>query len=229
MSTQGGQVLLMWDLFLRWAISTMGISHLSAMTLLFRSSPRSRFHAGKKRCSLSKTLRDEKKGISMGDDIKNRTFEAPRPALSTATNLQNPKASLETSKGYVKPLLAELIGTFAFVFIGAGSIITNTLTHRAIGTLGIALAYGLALSIMITIFAATSGGHLNPAVTIAMVVTRRIAPLLGLLYIVAQLVGATLAGLLLRAVFPLAVWQAASGRMTSSTGSGRSSAPSSQP
>src|SRR5437899_9526825 len=145
----------------------------------------------------------------MSDNITNRTLEAPRPALSTATNLQHPKASLETSKSYVKPLIAELIGTFAFVFIGAGSIITNTLTHGAIGTLGIALAHGLALSIMITVFAATSGGHINPAVTVGMLVTRRIAPLLGLLYIVAQLVGATLAGLLLRVVFPQAVWQAA--------------------
>src|SRR3989442_556102 len=145
----------------------------------------------------------------MSDDIKNRTLEAPRPALSTATNLQSPKVSEETSKGYVKPLIAELIGTFAFVFIGAGSIITNTLTHGAIGTLGIALAHGLALSIMITVFAATSGGHLNPAVTIGMLVTRRIAPLLGILYIVAQLVGATLAGLLLQAIYPQAVWQAA--------------------
>jgi MIP family channel proteins len=62
---------------------------------------------------------------------------------------------------------------------------------------------------MISVFAATSGGHINPAVTIAMLVTRRIAPLLGLLYIVAQPVGATLAGLLLRAIFPFAVWQAA--------------------
>ena len=145
----------------------------------------------------------------MSDNITNRTLEAPRPALSTATNLLHPKASEETSKSYVKPLIAELIGTFAFVFIGAGSIITNTLTHGAIGTLGIALAHGLALSITITIFAATSGGHLNPAVTIGMVVTRRIAPLLGLLYIVAQLVGATLAGLLLQAVFPQVAWQAA--------------------
>ncbi len=145
----------------------------------------------------------------MSDDIKNRTLEAPRPALSTATNLQHPKASEETSKGYVKPLIAELIGTFSFVFIGAGSIIANTLTHGALGLVGIALAHGLALSIMITAFAATSGGHINPAVTIAMLVTRRIAPLLGLLYIVAQLVGATLAGLLLRAVFPQVVQLAA--------------------
>src|SRR5436305_5658278 len=156
-----------------------------------------------------KDLKDEKKGIIMSDDVKNRTLEAPRPALSTATNLQHPKASEETSKSYVKPLIAELIGTFAFVFIGAGSIISNVLTHGALGLLGIALAHGLALSIMITIFAATSGGHINPAVTIGFLVTRRIAPLLGILYIVAQLVGATLAGLLLRAVFPQAVWQAA--------------------
>src|SRR5713226_5475947 len=146
-----------------------------------------------------------------GNEQRNRTLGAPRTALSTATNLQNQTTSPseEKSKGYMKPLIAELIGTFAFVFIGAGSIITNTLTHGALGTLGIALAHGLALSIMITAFAATSGGHINPAVTIGFLVTRRIAPLLGLLYIVAQLVGATLAGLLLRVIYPQALWQAA--------------------
>src|SRR5438067_13741104 len=145
----------------------------------------------------------------MSDDIKNRTLEAPRPALSTATNLQHPKASEETSKSYVKPVIAELIGTFAFVFIGAGSIIANVLTHGALGLLGIALAHGLALAVLITVFAATSGGHINPAVNIGFLVTRRIAPLLGLLYIVAQLVAATLSGLLLHAIYPQAVWQAA--------------------
>ena len=145
----------------------------------------------------------------MSDTLRNRTLEQEQVADSTAPNLQKQPVSEEASKGYVKPLIAELIGTFAFVFIGAGSIITNTLTHGAIGLLGIALAHGLALSIMITVFAATSGGHINPAVTVAMLVTRRIAPLLGLLYIVAQLVGATLAGLLLQAIYPQVVWQAA--------------------
>ncbi|HKF37364.1 MAG TPA: aquaporin [Ktedonobacteraceae bacterium] len=52
--------------------------------------------------------------------------------------------------------------------------------------MGIAFALGLGLAIAITIFAATSGGRINPAVTVAFLVTRRIAPLLGLLYIVAQ-------------------------------------------
>jgi glycerol uptake facilitator-like aquaporin len=109
----------------------------------------------------------------------------------------------------IKSVVAELVGSFAFIFLGAGSIITNTLTHGSIGLLGIAFAHGLALSIMITIFGATSGGHLNPAVTIGFLVTRRIAPFLGMLYIIAQLVGGTLAGLLLRVIFPRTVWLAA--------------------
>jgi MIP family channel proteins len=119
------------------------------------------------------------------------------------------QARSKLSEQYVKPVVAEFIGTFAFVFIGAGSIITNTLTNGTVGLVGIAFAHGLALAIMITVFAATSGGHINPAVTVGFLVTRRIAPLLGLLYIVAQLVGATLAGLLLRVIYPQAVWQAA--------------------
>jgi MIP family channel proteins len=140
-----------------------------------------------------------------------RTQEAQDTDRLTAIDLQNQTASPseKMSKDYVRPLIAELIGTFAFVFIGAGSIVTNTLTHGTVGLVGIAFALGLSLAIMITIFAATSGGHINPAVTIAFLVTRRIAPLLGILYIVAQLVGATLAGLLLRAIFPQPVWQAA--------------------
>jgi len=147
------------------------------------------------------------------NEQRNRTLEATPPALSTATNYQDQTTSSseekEISKSYAMPLIAELIGTFVFVFIGAGSIITNTLTHGAIGLVGIALAHGLALAIVITIFAATSGGHINPAVTIGFMITRRIAPLLGILYIVAQLVGATLAGLLLRAIYPQAIGLAA--------------------
>lgn len=110
---------------------------------------------------------------------------------------------------YVKPAAAELIGTFSFVFIGAGSAVANTMTHNSIGIVGVAIAHGLALAIMITIFMATSGGHINPAVTAGFIATNRISPAKGLLYIVAQLIGATLAALALRVIFPPAVWQAA--------------------
>ena len=154
----------------------------------------------------------------MSEEIRNeqakRIVESPgdtgpimKPQLDQAISAN--QARSEFSEHYVKPVVAELVGTFSFVFIGAGSVITNTLTNGAVGLVGIAFALGLGLAIMVTIFAATSGGHINPAVTVAFLVTRRIAPLPGLLYIVAQLVGATLAGLLLRTMYPQAVWQAA--------------------
>jgi MIP family channel proteins len=110
---------------------------------------------------------------------------------------------------YAVPVLAELVGTFIFVFIGAGSIIMDKFVPGTFGLLGVALAHGLALSIVITIFGAASGGHINPAVTIGFIATRRIVRFVGILYILAQLVGATLAGFMLQAIFPQDTWQAA--------------------
>src|ERR1700726_976256 len=146
------------------------------------------------RRSMRKTIRDDKKGITMSEEIRNeqaneqvnRDLESPVHTGPIMTPRQDQaisanRATSKPSKQYVKPVVAELIGTFAFVFIGAGSIITNTLTHGTVGLVGIAFAHGLALAIMITIFAATSGGHINPAVTVGFLVTRRIEPLLGLL------------------------------------------------
>jgi MIP family channel proteins len=108
---------------------------------------------------------------------------------------------------YIQPAVAELVGTFAFFFIGAGSIVTDTYSHGGVGLIGIALAHGLILAIMISIFGATSGGHLNPAVTIGFLVTRRITPTLAAIYIAAQLVGGILAGLALRVIFQESVWK----------------------
>ncbi|HZS89622.1 MAG TPA: MIP/aquaporin family protein [Chloroflexota bacterium] len=106
----------------------------------------------------------------------------------------------------VKPIVAELVGTFVFFFIGAGAIVTDSKYHN-VGLIGIALAHGLALSIMISAFGATSGGHFNPAVTASFLVTRRIKIDTAIYYILAQLVGGTLAGLALRAVFPESIWR----------------------
>jgi MIP family channel proteins len=161
---------------------------------------------------MRKTFRDDKKGINMSEEMRNEQASRIRESPADTGPIVTPReaqARSKLSEQYVKPVVAELIGTFGFVFIGAGSIITNTYSRGQVGLIGIAFALGLGLAIMITVFAGTSGGHINPAVTIGFLVTRRITPLLGLLYIVAQLVGATLAGLLFRAIYPGAVWQAA--------------------
>jgi MIP family channel proteins len=101
----------------------------------------------------------------------------------------------------VRAPLAELVGTFAFFFIGAGAICTDAYTRGGVGLVGIALAHGLILSIMISSLGAISGGHFNPAVTIAFLVAGRIPAAQAVAYVVAQLVGGTIAGLLLRAIF----------------------------
>src|SRR3954451_25447929 len=91
--------------------------------------------------------------------------------------------------------LAEAIGTCFLCFVGVSAICTNTLVGAAgSGLLGVALAHGLALSIAISALGKVSGGHFNPAVSITMVATRQMPPQAGVVYVVSQLLGATLAG-----------------------------------
>ncbi|GER90311.1 hypothetical protein KDW_44730 [Dictyobacter vulcani] len=113
------------------------------------------------------------------------------------------------SRKAISAVVAELIGCFLFIFIGAGSIIANTWSQGAVGLIGIAAAHGLALGVLITIFGVTSGGHFNPAVTISLLVARRITFVLAIFYVLAQLAGAILGALMLRLVFPEHVWKAA--------------------
>jgi MIP family channel proteins len=75
------------------------------------------------------------------------------------------------------------------------------------GLLGIAVAHGLALAVMISAFGATSGGHLNPAVTFGFLVTGRHSLGASLRYWGAQLAGAVLASYLLAACFPRPIWE----------------------
>jgi len=98
-------------------------------------------------------------------------------------------------------LSCEFIGTFALTFIGAGAILTTTWTGGQPGLVGIAIAHGLALAIAVSATMNISGGHINPAVTAAMIVTGRIKPGAGIAYIVAQCAGATVAGWLLLMIF----------------------------
>jgi len=106
-----------------------------------------------------------------------------------------------------KECVAELIGTFALCFIGAGAICTDALTKGQVGLIGIAMAHGLVLSIAVSSTMAISGGQLNPAVTLALYATGRIKQWEQVAQlIVSQLVGGALAGFFLTWIFPKAVW-----------------------
>jgi len=96
---------------------------------------------------------------------------------------------------------AEFIGIFALTFVGGASIMVSQQTHNANGLLVAALAHGTILAIMVSATMRISG-HLNPAVTLGFLVTRRIEPMMAAIYIVAQLLGAVLAAYALKAIFP---------------------------
>jgi MIP family channel proteins len=106
-----------------------------------------------------------------------------------------------------KPCVAELIGTFGLCFIGAGAICADALPGGKIGLLGVAVAHGLVLSIMVSATGHLSGGHLNPAVTAAFLATQRMKWEQALQYLASQLVGACLAGFALKQIFAQAVWR----------------------
>src|SRR5438045_9151506 len=94
----------------------------------------------------------------------------------------------------LRPCLAEFLGTFYLCFAGSAAILSSApWVGGTSGLLGIALAHGLALSIAVNVFGGESGAHFNPAVTSGFLVTGRIAPGLGVAYVIAQLAGATTA------------------------------------
>ncbi len=97
----------------------------------------------------------------------------------------------------------ELLGTFALVVIGVGTIMAVGPQADA-GTLEVAFAHGLVIAVMITAVGHISGGYFNPAITFGFMLTRRISVLLGLFYVIAQFAGGVLAALLLRWIFPAA-------------------------
>ena len=109
-------------------------------------------------------------------------------------------------KSIPQQALAELIGTMALVFIGAGSVAILT-GQGAAGLVGIALAHGLVLAIMVTNFGHISGGHFNPAVTIGAWVVAKIETGRALVYILAQLAGAAAGAGLLRYVLTEQIWK----------------------
>ncbi len=105
-----------------------------------------------------------------------------------------------------KRSIAEALGTFALCFIGAGAICTNQWTNGAVGLLGIAMAHGVVLSVMISALGHISGGHFNPAVTVGVLTGRKIDVNTAAVYVIAQLIGAAAAGYLLKAIVPVSVW-----------------------
>lgn len=102
----------------------------------------------------------------------------------------------------VRRAAAEAIGVFALVFAGCGAIVTEAEHPGSLGAVGIALVFGLVVMAMVYATGHLSGAHLNPAVTVAFVLSRHFPGREALAYVAAQLLGALAAAALLAAIWP---------------------------
>jgi aquaporin NIP len=109
---------------------------------------------------------------------------------------RNPRPDL------VRRALAEGLAAFALVFAGCGAIVADAERGGSLGTVGIALVFGLVIMVMIYATGHLSGAHINPAVTMAFTLTRHFPGREAAAYVAAQLAGATAGALLLLAVWP---------------------------
>ncbi|WP_446225008.1 aquaporin [Nocardia sp. IBHARD005] len=96
-----------------------------------------------------------------------------------------------------KKWVAEGLGTFILVICGVGTMV---LAGDRVGALGIAFAFGLSLLFLVYAIGPISGCHVNPAVTLGHLLLGRISAMGAVAYVIAQLVGAFLAGLVLFAL-----------------------------
>src|SRR5262245_8329301 len=107
-------------------------------------------------------------------------------------------------KNLMRAYTAELIGTFALVFLGAGAVCVNSMTEQPDmrpGLTGIALAHGLAYAVALSVTLHISGGFLNPAVTLMLWSFNRLDTVRMVWYVGAQMLGAALAGVCLYSMF----------------------------
>lgn len=102
----------------------------------------------------------------------------------------------------MRRLASEFIGTFTLVFAGTGAIVINDVSSGTVSHVGIALTFGLVVLAMIYAVGDVSGAHLNPAVTLGFCAARRLRGSWVMPYIVSQCLGAVLASIVLRLLFP---------------------------
>src|SRR5437868_13027583 len=141
--------------------------------------------------------------MAPGDDIHEaRDREDPRSARRAVLALEVP-AMLDFDDPALewRRLFSEVLGTFLLVMAGAGAVVVGAVSGGAINRTAAVTAPGLAVMAVILFMGGVSGAHLNPVVTIAFGLRADFPWRRALGYILAQLIGATLAILFLDAAF----------------------------
>ncbi|KAG8222866.1 hypothetical protein J437_LFUL003511 [Ladona fulva] len=119
-----------------------------------------------------------------------------------ADRLGVPEISRDGFSKISVPVAAEFVGTLLLTFFGVSSTVSWPDSQPALMVVQISLCFGLATSIIIQALGHISGAHINPAVTLAMMITSNIPILRALLYVIAQCIGAIVGIGILKALTP---------------------------
>nr|QJD39003.1 major intrinsic family protein [Zygnema circumcarinatum] len=142
-----------------------------------------------------------------------RLFRKARAYAAAPAVRLKPEAIDEPYKNnLLKAAAAEFVALLVFVFVSAGTAVSlsskveektdvNAGKTDAALVVGVALGHGITIALTVAVAAAYSGGHVNPAVTLAFILTGRLDFLAGVVYWVAQLLGATVGGFLLYSIW----------------------------
>lgn len=151
---------------------------------------------------MSEPRLSQKKLIKGEKDSKNNNTSKPRKLRVLLYKLRM-QTSLDDIRSLMfwKALFAEFLGTFFLVLVAVGSTVQSWRPDE-LDVVQIALTFGLAVATAVWIIGHISGGHINPAVTAAMLVTRRISLVRAVLYIVVQCAGSVTGAGLLKSLTP---------------------------
>lgn len=112
-----------------------------------------------------------------------------------------PDWPVDTLSGLVKPAIAEFIAMTLFTYCGIATAMTSVGAWFELPDVRIPLSFGFSIFVLAYTFGKISGGHINPAVTLAMLLVAKISPLRAFVYLCAQMAGAFTSALLLGLTF----------------------------
>ncbi|XP_025066323.1 aquaporin-9 isoform X2 [Alligator sinensis] len=125
------------------------------------------------------------------------------------------KEKFALKNSLIKEALSEFLGTFVLIALGCGSVAQTVLSHGAMGeSITIYVGFAVAVTIAIYVSGGVSGGHINPAVSLAMCVTGRLKWIKLPVYILAQHLGAFIGAVAVFSVNYDALMQYSDGELT---------------
>ncbi|XP_050287507.1 nodulin-26-like [Quercus robur] len=145
-------------------------------------------------------------------NVENDDITRDRPTLATKTNhesgsrislsfMKKVSPHLRVSAAFMQKLMAEVVATYIMIFAGCASVLTNLNYENVVGLVGISMTWGLVVMALVYTVGHVSGAHFNPSVTISFAIYKRFPWKQVPGYILAQVLGSTLASGTLRLIF----------------------------